>query len=704
MSNQRSELHLFIHCLKAIKSMLSLDLWFRDTEGNYIIGGGHKEELYARGEDFLVDEDASAAGSFFSSEDYGISVGSTIGHNETTESGSYTVYETEILSGAGDLLGVFGFSKDVTQEVLLSNFPGFAYRSIDDEEYTMTFISAGCYELTGYKQEELIGKAPSYYSLIQPGYNEKLMRQWKTDLKPDEVGSEEYPITAASGETKWVWEQYHERRDPNQVYIATEGFITDITEKKLAERALAASEDRFRSMFERAPLGIAIVDTESNVALEINNKFVEIMGRPREELLNIPWLDYTHPDDIELNIKNLDYLSITSGFSMNKRYIKGDGSIIWANMTVVPFPSVTTTSKRHFCMIEDITIRKQAEEDILYLSYNDALTGLHNRRYYELMVKRLDNKAKLPLSMIVADVNGLKLVNDAFGHMAGDELLLKIADSLKETSRPDDIVARIGGDEFVLLLPNTTYAEAESIIDKICSSISGKKVNYINCSVSFGLAARETLADEINSIFIRAEDQMYRNKLSEGMRMRSETIKAITNALYEKSDQEHRHSERVADFCEMMGKALAMNASEISELKTAGLLHDIGKIGIDLRLLNKREPLSDTEWMEVKHHSEIGYRILKSVAEFTAIAEYVLHHHERIDGQGYPRGITGREIPLQSKIIGLADAYDQMTDYCFPDKKKPPEEAFDELRRHSGTQFDGDLVEIFIRELSKNCE
>ncbi len=704
MSNLKNELPLFVICLKAIRDIFNLDVWFKNAEGEYYIERNHKEELFERDEDFVVKRNIPElllqplAGAYNDS----ISIGPTIGHNERTKQGSYIIYETEIFDGSGNLMGTLGFSKDITEHVLLSNFPGFAYRSIDDPEYSMSFISAGCYKLTGYKPEDIIDKKPAYYDLIQPDYRRKLLEQWKGDLKPNEIGSEEYPIKTASGETKWVWEQYQERRNPNQIYIATEGFITDITERKQAEKALTESEARSRTIFERAPLGIGIFDTDSKIALQINNKFTEILGRSEEEILRIPWLDYTHPEDIELNLKKLDYLAITGGFSMNKRFIRGDGTLIWINMTVAPFPSDESLRALDLCMIEDITKRKHAEEEILYLSYHDTLTGLYNRRYYEQMLKRLDSKTNLPLSMIVADVNGLKLVNDAFGHMAGDELLLKIADAFRYVARPDDIVARIGGDEFVLLLPNTTYADAEIIIESINSNISYKRVNCISCSISFGLATRGKMSDEISSIFIQAEDQMYRNKLSEGTSMRSETIKVITKALYEKSNQEHLHSERVANLCEMMGKSLDMNTSEISILKTAGLLHDIGKIGIDLRLLNKKEPFLDAEWAEVKHHTEIGYRILKSVSEFAAIAEYVLYHHERIDGQGYPRGISGHEIPLQSKIIGLADAYDQMTNYCNTDNRKTREEAFDELRKHSGTQFDGNLVQIFISGILKN--
>ena len=191
--------------------------------------------------------------------------------------------------------------------------------------------------------------------------------------------------------------------------------------------------------------------------------------------------------------------------------------------------SVRKTEPRHLCMIEDITERKQKEEEILYLSYYDQLTGLYNRRYYEEELKRIDTARNLPITVVMADVNGLKLINDALGHLVGDQLLKKVAGIIKKECRADDIIARIGGDEFVILLPKTDSIEAEKIIKRISSVISKEKINCINCSASFGYATKKVLSEDITHIYMHAEDWMYKHKLSASENFKKEAAKLNIN-------------------------------------------------------------------------------------------------------------------------------------------------------------------------------
>ncbi|HZK01686.1 MAG TPA: HD domain-containing phosphohydrolase [Anaerovoracaceae bacterium] len=703
MKKPENDLLLYIACLEAIIDNLPCGVWFKDRDGSYKVANKFMSEHLENPE--LLFKNWRNSHSEKSPISYDkISPNFTLPNDvviKETQNGIFKISSSQVFNASNDPIGTVGYTEDLTQDILLSHFPGFAYRSVDDDDLTMTFLSEGCYELTGYKPEELLNKKPSYYDLIHHEYREKLISKWKDNtLEANIIGSDEYPITTATGETKWVWEQYHEKCDPNQIYIATEGFITDVTKSKLAENALAESEERFRTMFEKAPLGFGIFDTATGKALQINTKFTEILKRNEEEILSTSWMQYTHPDDIEPNLRNLELLNNgqPNGFSMVKRYIRGDGATIWINMTIAPFSS-NRGLPCHLCMIEDITDRKKAEEEILFLSYHDTLTGLHNRRYYEQVLRRLDNASNLPLTMIIADVNGLKLVNDAFGHMVGDALLKVVGDAIRKECREGDVAARIGGDEFTMLLPKTGISEAEKIAKKITSRIATKKINNINCSISYGIATKDDPSQNINIVFIHAENQMYRNKVSESSDMRSETIKVITKALYKKSNQEQLHCERVSKLCEATGNALSMKQADINDLKTAGLLHDIGKIGIDMKLLNKISVKTEKEWAKIKRHSEIGYQILKSVNEFAPLAEYVLYHHERIDGNGYPRGIKGDQIPLQSKIISIVNAYDHMTNYCSETTKMNMAEAIEEIRKNAGTQFDKGLSEIFIKKV-----
>ena len=485
--------------------------------------------------------------------------------------------------------------------------------------------------------------------------------------------------------------------------LGTAGYSKDITQKEKIRDELARSEERFRTMFEEAPLGIGIFDSVNGKALQVNARYAEIVGRTMEEVLTLDWKQYSHPDEVEENLHRIELLveDKISGFSMDKRYIKPDGEVVWVNITVTPFHATEFGEHCHLCMIEDITSRKKAEEEVLYLSYYDQLTGLYNRRFYEEELKRINTIRNLPITLVLADVNGLKLTNDAFGHSLGDNLLKKIAQVFKKECRTEDIVARIGGDEFVFLLPKTDGTEAQKIIERINNSISEKQRENIICSVSFGWATKHYLKEDIRKIFMRAEDYMYRNKLAESTSMRNETIKLITKTLYQKNRREQLHCERVSKLCELIGNAMRLTPDSVRELKMAGLLHDIGKIGIDEGILNKNGRLTDAEWADMKRHPEIGYHILRSVNEFAPIAKYVLHHHERIDGTGYPRHLKDEDIPMQSKVISIADAYDAMTSHRPYREDLSLSEVVAEFKRNSGSQFDPDILKVFIDQILK---
>ena len=295
----------------------------------------------------------------------------------------------------------------------------------------------------------------------------------------------------------------------------------------------------------------------------------------------------------------------------------------------------------------------------------------------------------------------MKLTNDAFGHKQGDKILEKIAGILSNVCRKEDVVARIGGDEFIILLPQADSIYSNNIIDRINDGISKEKVNNVTLSVSLGYSVKTRVSEDIDEVFKNAEDAMYRHKLSESMSMRRKTIELIMNTLYEKSPREQLHSKRVSKYCEKFAQAMNFNMDDVNHLRTAGLMHDIGKIGVDENLLNKPSTLTGKEWDEVKRHPEIGFRILSSVNEFSAIADFVLAHHERWNGGGYPKGLIGNNIPLQSRMISIVDSYDAMTSERAYKSNLTQDEAIAELKFWSGQQFDPELVEIFIQEVLK---
>ncbi|WP_182629288.1 HD domain-containing phosphohydrolase [Clostridium chromiireducens] len=350
-------------------------------------------------------------------------------------------------------------------------------------------------------------------------------------------------------------------------------------------------------------------------------------------------------------------------------------------------------------VLRDITIRKKLEERLEYLSYNDQLTGLYNRRFYDEELKRLDVKENYPLTIVLGDVNGLKLINDSFGHVVGDELIKKSAQIIKNGCRSQDVVIRLGGDEFIILMPKTDTYEAEKIIKNINNLAKKEEIQNLDISISFGYETKCHEEEMIQEIFIKAEDYMYKRKLFESSNMRGKTIDTIINTLNEKNKREEEHSVRVSELCELMGKNIGLPERKIQELENAGLLHDIGKIAIEESILNKPGMLTEDEYNEIKRHPEIGYRILSTVNEMSEIAKYVLSHHEMWNGKGYPKGIKGLDIPIESRIIAIVDAFDAMTSERSYRKALSEEFAIAELRRNSGIQFDPELVNVFIEKV-----
>lgn len=350
-------------------------------------------------------------------------------------------------------------------------------------------------------------------------------------------------------------------------------------------------------------------------------------------------------------------------------------------------------------VFRDVTEERKNQKEIEFLSYRDQLTGLYNRRFFEEELKRLNKEENLPITIFMADVNGLKLINDSFGHAMGDKLLKKITEVMLKACDDNCVISRIGGDEFVILLPKTDIIKANKVFNRILSLASKEQVASINISISLGFATKYYEEEDIFEVLKKAEDFMYKKKLFESPSMRGKTINAIINTLHEKNKREEKHSYRVSEYCNELGKAMNLPDGEIQELKTAGLLHDIGKVAINENILNKPGTLTEEEMEELKRHPEIGYRILSSVNDMAEMAEYVLAHHERWDGTGYPKRLKGNEIPLKSRIIAIADAYDAMTSDRSYRNALSKEEAIEELIKNAGTQFDPEIVKIFIEKV-----
>ncbi|MDW7670050.1 MAG: HD domain-containing phosphohydrolase, partial [Bacillota bacterium] len=265
---------------------------------------------------------------------------------------------------------------------------------------------------------------------------------------------------------------------------------------------------------------------------------------------------------------------------------------------------------------------------------------------------------------------------------------------------------RTGGDDFTIIMPNTKKEETHKIVENIREEfmnknieISGKKY-YIN--ISIGYCTKLNTKIDIEDAITEAEDFMRKRKILESKSSHNAILSSIKATMFEKSQETEEHAERLIYYARKIGEKVGLSQDTIDDLVLSANLHDLGKVGIDNQILIKKEELNDNEWEEIKKHPEIGYRIALSSPDIAHISEYILCHHERWDGSGYPQGLKGEEIPLLSRILSIVDAYDAMTSSRPYNAAKSKEEAVEELKLFSKRQFDPQLVDIFIEILESN--
>lgn len=412
-------------------------------------------------------------------------------------------------------------------------------------------------------------------------------------------------------------------------------------------------------------------------------------------------LQSVHPDDLPvLEQKLADHLAkIAPYYEAEYRRLCKDGSYKWVLDRGQALWESEGTAVRMAGSLTDIMERKQLEEKLFYFSMRDSLTGLYNRAYFQEELRRLNDGRYSPLAVIVCDVDGLKLYNDSFGHQMGDRLIKTAADLLQKAFRSSDVVARIGGDEFAVLLPRISRETVDQILLRLKMAI--QQANEENpeflLGVSIGMAISHSKNPNLNQLFREADHNMYREKSNGGRRVREAITKTVLHLLEQRDYVAEGHTRRVSSLCEHLAREMGLPADRIHELKLLAQYHDLGKVGVTEQVLFKQEPLNDAEKREVQRHCEIGHRIAQSMDELKHIADWILKHQEWWDGNGYPIGLAGDEIPLECRILAIADAYDSMINERPYRKALSHEAAMRELRQGAGTQFDPFLVELFSR-------
>jgi len=345
----------------------------------------------------------------------------------------------------------------------------------------------------------------------------------------------------------------------------------------------------------------------------------------------------------------------------------------------------------------ELAERKRAEERLTYLSLHDYLTGLYNRSYFEEELRRLDARRSGTAGVIIFDLDGLKLVNDAFGHPQGDALLIDAGRAIKSCFRESDVVARIGGDEFAALLPDVPPGRTEAACAKVRAKVAALNAERQGPPISLSIGyAVGPCPGAMKELFREADNWMYRDKLCRSKNARSAIVEMVLKLLDTKDFVTEGHTERLNAIMSRMGAALNLPPARIADLKLLAQFHDLGKVGIADAILAKPGPLTDKERAEIRRHCEIGHRIAMASSDLAPIADWVLKHHEWWNGSGYPLGLAGDAIPLECRILAIADAYDAITSDRPYRRAQPHAVAAAEIRRCAGTQFDPELVKVFL--------
>jgi len=357
-------------------------------------------------------------------------------------------------------------------------------------------------------------------------------------------------------------------------------------------------------------------------------------------------------------------------------------------------------------LLQEIASREKSERELRYLSLHDPLTGLNNRFSFEEKMEKIRKSSCCNFSIIVFDVDGLKLVNDSMGHNIGDLLLVKTAQIIRESVRENDFVARIGGDEFAVILNTNDKNFVENICNRIRKAVQNynQENSHLPLSISIGNSICLNHSNQPDEIFKEADNNMYREKLYQSNSTRSSIVNTMMKALEERDFITEGHVERVQNLIVQMGLKLGFTERQLTDLRLLSQFHDIGKVGIPDKILLKPEALTKEETAIMRRHPEIGYRIAQSAPDLAPIADWILKHHEWWDGNGYPLGLSGEDIPQECRILLIVDAYDAMTSDRPYRKALTKEKAIEELLKFSGIQFDPGLVQLFIGIINNSTD
>lgn len=456
--------------------------------------------------------------------------------------------------------------------VLLADKAGMMFRCKPGPKASISYISEGCYRLTGYNQRFLLQNSEFYFNtVIDKEFREYMNERRKEAVLEKRVHKDEYMITMSTGEKRWVYEQVLGIYDESGECIMLEGLVSDITDSK------------------------------------------------------------------------------------------------------------------------------EKDYELLKKQYHDAVTNLSNRRFLKASCRNLDRIGTIPVAVAVVKVSGLRLVKEALGQSVKEELMVTVSQNITSCCSEKDIIAVTGEDEFTILLPEANFDHVYKVIEQIQArmKLSREKIHSITGLISgfFGCAIKESPTESLCDTISRARKNLY---VPFGEEKCCGSFPSIYNVQRLTRVQHTERGLRIKKLCRRIGERYHLDESEMNRLEILSVVHNMGISEVSTNILCKQGALTQDEWVVIKMHPEIGYRMAVASMELGCVAEEILYHHEWWNGTGYPKGLKGEQIPLLSRILTVADSYDAMTNQRPFRNALSKKEAIEKINMDAGIQYDPAVVEIFL--------
>jgi len=563
--------------------------------------------------------------------------------------------------------------------------------------------------------------------------------------------SQEAEIISPDGKI-WYIQGFPMRDKDNKI----EGILevaADITERKLSEKVLLESKERFQQVAENAQEWIWEIDT-NGLYTYVSPAVKKLLGYRSEKIIYKKYFyDFFHPKDRKkLKEEAFEVINKKLAFrEFENRNVRKDGKAIWLLTSGAPMLDKKGNLVGYRGANIDITKRKltqkklqESNKKLKQLVLRDPQTGLYNHYYLKESIESEFHRARRynhPLSVMMMDVDYFKSINDTYGHQFGDLVLKQLAEQLKRMVRQYDIVIRFGGEEFVIISPGTdklsilnlterilnavnlynfgdtkhsiklglSIAVASwpddkifkgmdfiNIADKILSKVKESGGNKVYSSLDIGEKPHKSRKEANNVRFLKLKIDKLTRQSNQNLK---EAVFAFARTIKLKDNYTGEHVENTVSYATEIAKTLGLHKDEIEQIKQASMLHDLGKLGISEKIILKSSKLTRREFSQIKKHPQIGVDIIRPLHFFHDIIPLILYHHERFDGKGYLCGLKGEEIPIGARIIAIADVYQALVSDRPYRKAYPKDKAVEIIKDGSGTQFDPKVVNLFIKIL-----